>query len=73
MDGSKDKYNVFHNLTDFKVYRADDKDVSYMRDFTRYADYTNSLIFKEAKKKPRYMNNFSMNSHDTFKDLSEEH
>ena len=34
---TKDQNNIFHNLTDFHVYSADDKDVSYMRDFTRYA------------------------------------
>jgi hypothetical protein len=74
---TKDSHNIFHNLNKFKVYRADDKDVSYMRDFTRYAEYTNSLIFNEKEavkrnKRQPLLGNSNI-SHDTFRDLSEEH
>jgi hypothetical protein len=42
--------NMFERLHDYKVYEAYAGDVSYKRDFTRYHNHTNSLIFKELSK-----------------------
>ena len=44
------KRNMFAQLTqDYSVYEAHPLDVSYKRDFTRYEEHTNSLIFKKLK------------------------
>ena len=37
-------------MTNFKVYGSDENDEAFKRDFNRYSQFSNSLIFRKIKK-----------------------